>query len=103
MKYVTPGLIDIDPDDLWKGMSTIAGSWIGGGANQTAMKEIFDVSDSIFSSMVVVDIIVANIWMALDRKSTRLNSSHVAISYAVFCLKTKKSEANITYSDHCRH
>src|SRR5690625_7288069 len=64
MKYVTPGLIDIDPDDLWKGMSTIAGSWIGGGANQTAMKEIFDVSDSIFSSMVVVDIIVAKLWMA---------------------------------------
>src|SRR5690625_3247796 len=27
----------------------------------------------------------------LDRKSTRLNSSHVAISYAVFCLKKKKS------------
>src|SRR5690625_7099288 len=26
-----------------------------------------------------------------DRKSTRLNSSHVAISYAVFCLRTKKS------------
>src|SRR5437870_11236765 len=29
---------------------------------------------------------------ALDRKSTRLNSSHVAISYAVFCLKKKKKE-----------
>src|SRR5207253_3432868 len=29
----------------------------------------------------------------LDRKSTRLNSSHVAISYAVFCLKKKKTEA----------
>src|SRR5207253_5961352 len=28
--------------------------------------------------------------LALDRKSTRLNSSHVAISYAVFCLKKKK-------------
>src|SRR5690625_6680127 len=27
-----------------------------------------------------------------DRKSTRLNSSHVAISYAVFCLKKKKTE-----------
>src|SRR5690625_7111891 len=27
---------------------------------------------------------------AIDRKSTRLNSSHVAISYAVFCLKKKK-------------
>src|SRR5690625_5659230 len=29
---------------------------------------------------------------AVDRKSTRLNSSHVAISYAVFCLKKKKDE-----------
>src|SRR5690625_5504555 len=32
--------------------------------------------------------IIAAIWV-LDRKSTRLNSSHVAISYAVFCLKQK--------------
>src|SRR5690606_40857386 len=30
-------------------------------------------------------------WSALDRKSTRLNSSHVKISYAVFCLKKKKA------------
>src|SRR5207253_3443941 len=29
-----------------------------------------------------------------DRKSTRLNSSHVAISYAVFCLKKKKKNKN---------
>ena len=65
LHYVTPGLIGMDPHDLWTGMSTIAGSWIGGGANQTAMKEIFDVDDTIFSSMVVVDIIVANIWMAV--------------------------------------
>src|SRR5690625_6477362 len=33
-----------------------------------------------------------------DRKSTRLNSSHVAISYAVFCLKKKKEEMNYTDS-----
>src|SRR5579872_6840760 len=32
-------------------------------------------------------------WEAADRKSTRLNSSHVRISYAVFCLK-KKNETN---------
>src|SRR5690625_5744963 len=32
----------------------------------------------------------------LDRKSTRLNSSHVAISYAVFCLKKKKSQEKTT-------
>src|SRR5437868_15397326 len=29
-------------------------------------------------------------WLSRDRKSTRLNSSHVSISYAVFCLKKKK-------------
>src|SRR2546426_8265845 len=29
--------------------------------------------------------------IALDRKSTRLNSSHLVISYAVFCLKKKKN------------
>src|SRR5439155_25533193 len=32
----------------------------------------------------------------LDRKSTRLNSSHVAISYAVFCLKKKKNRRRCT-------
>src|SRR5436305_8735798 len=31
-----------------------------------------------------------------DRKSTRLNSSHVRISYAVFCLKKKKNDVNVT-------
>ncbi|TVQ14605.1 MAG: DUF819 family protein [Balneolaceae bacterium] len=52
------------PDAVWRGMATIAGSWIGGGANQTAMKEIFNVGDEIFSAMVTVDVIVANIWLA---------------------------------------
>src|SRR5258707_5456796 len=32
---------------------------------------------------------------SLDRKSTRLNSSHANISYAVFCLKKKKTKSNI--------
>src|SRR5690242_21052526 len=32
--------------------------------------------------------------MTLDRKSTRLNSSHMSISYAVFCLKKKKKKKN---------
>src|SRR5207249_9803238 len=34
---------------------------------------------------------------AIDRKSTRLNSSHVSISYAVFCLKKKKKQNQIHY------
>src|SRR2546430_17544049 len=37
---------------------------------------------------------------ALDRKSTRLNSSHSQISYAVFCLKKKKKNSNKTPNIH---
>ena len=58
-----PGLIELDPDALWRGLSTIAGSWIGGGANQTAMREIFGVPTGIFGQMIIVDVLVANIWL----------------------------------------
>src|ERR1022692_3565139 len=36
----------------------------------------------------------------LDRKSTRLNSSHLVISYAVFCLKKKNEERAILLASH---
>jgi len=53
------------PEAVWRGMTTIAGSWIGGGANQAAMFEMFDVGSDMFSVMVTIDIIVANLWMAV--------------------------------------
>ena len=53
------------PDAIWRGLSTIAGSWIGGGANQTAMFEIFEYNESKYGGMILVDIVVANIWMAV--------------------------------------
>jgi len=53
------------PDAVWRGMTTIAGSWIGGSANQASMKEMFEVGGDIFSAMVTVDVIVANLWMAV--------------------------------------
>lgn len=59
-----PGILPAPPAELWEGLSTIGGSWIGGGANQTAIKEIFQVPDTLFGSVVVVDIAVANLWMA---------------------------------------
>jgi len=52
-------------DEAWRGFSTIAGSWIGGGANQTAMKEVFQPSPALFSIMIAVDVFSAYIWMAL--------------------------------------
>src|SRR5690606_41853529 len=42
--------------------------------------------------IVVGGVIPPQDYKALDRKSTRLNSSHVKISYAVFCLKKKKKK-----------
>ena len=52
------------PDAVWRGLTTVAGSWIGGGANQTAMYEVFGASSQLFSAMIAVDVIVANVWMA---------------------------------------
>src|SRR3989442_10351540 len=40
----------------------------------------------------------ADVRERVDRKSTRLNSSHVRISYAVFCLKKKKKNDNLIYA-----
>src|SRR3712207_8218250 len=37
--------------------------------------------------------------LGIDRKSTRLNSSHANISYAVFCLKKKKNKTNKQYTE----
>ncbi len=53
------------PDAIWRGLSTLAGSWIGGGANQAAMLEIFQYNPQKYGAMVLVDIVVANIWMAM--------------------------------------
>ncbi len=64
-KYVAPEMLtSVEGSELWRGLSTVAGSWIGGGANQLAMKEQWEVGDSLFSIMVVVDVLVAEVWMA---------------------------------------
>lgn len=63
---VNPDLVGgAGPDAVWRGMTTIAGSWIGGGANQAAMYEIFKPSDHLYSIMITVDVLVAEVWMAL--------------------------------------
>ncbi|MDH3620248.1 MAG: DUF819 family protein [Gammaproteobacteria bacterium] len=47
----------------WRGFSTLAGSWIGGGANQTAMLEVYGYNPDRYAAMVAIDIVVANLWM----------------------------------------
>jgi uncharacterized membrane protein len=63
--YLMPGLIPLTPDELWRALSTIAGSWIGGSANQTAMKEIFKVDANLFGTIAIIDVIVAYTWMGV--------------------------------------
>ncbi len=59
-----PEIIAADNDQLWRGLSTVAGSWIGGGANQNAMAVIYEVEEApIFPTMIIVDVVVANLWM----------------------------------------
>jgi uncharacterized membrane protein len=53
------------PEAVWRGMTTVAGSWIGGGANQAAMKEVFEVGDALFSQMIAVDVLCASVWLAI--------------------------------------
>ena len=52
-------------DAVWRGLATIAGSWIGGGANQAAMLEVFQFNQEKYGGMVLIDIVMANVWMAI--------------------------------------
>jgi uncharacterized membrane protein len=75
------------PDAVWRGLSTLAGSWIGGGANQAAMLEIFKYNPEKYGGMVLVDIVVANLWLAIillgigrsDKIDKWLNADNTAI------------------------
>ena len=65
MQVIWPSAVTgFGDEEVWRGMATVAGSWIGGGANQTAMKEVFEVNEGMFSAMITVDVLVANVWMA---------------------------------------
>ena len=87
VENIAPNIIPVSSDDLWRGLSTVAGSWIGGGANQTAMKEIFEVGDNLFATMIIVDVVVANIWMGFllyganisDKVDRRLKADNSSI------------------------
>lgn len=86
----------VGPDEVWRGLATLAGSWIGGGANQTAMLEIYGYNQKLYGGMVFVDIVVANIWMALlligIGKKDRINKWLKADTSAIENLKEKVSK-----------
>ncbi|WP_452222402.1 DUF819 family protein [Lacinutrix salivirga] len=86
----------VGPDAVWRGLSTLAGSWIGGGANQTAMLEIYGYNQAEYGKMVFVDIVVANVWMAIlligIGKRDRINKWLKADTSSIEALKEKVSQ-----------
>src|SRR5688572_31670189 len=64
--------------------------------------ELVGVRILTFRDVVVGDraLRLAGFGIGVDRKSTRLNSSHSQISYAVFCLKKKKKKENELITNH---
>ena len=93
---IAPELLGANASEVWRGLATVAGSWIGGGANQAAMKEIFETPNDIFSKMIVVDVIVANVWMAIllygAGISDKIDAKFEADSSAIEDLKNKMED-----------
>lgn len=83
----------VGPDAVWRGLSTVAGTWIGGGANQVAMFEIFKPSADLFSAMVTLDVVISYTWMALllfgASKTIKINSWLKADNRSVTEIKEK--------------
>lgn len=50
--------------DTWKGMAALSGSWVGGGANMVAIREIYEVDATLFGQFAVVDVAIASLWLA---------------------------------------
>ena len=87
-------------DAIWRGLATLAGSWIGGGANQTAMLEVYGYNPAKYSAMVAVDIVVANIWMAFllygAGNTKRIDQWLKADATAISTLRDKMSDFSLS-------
>ncbi|WP_196885203.1 DUF819 domain-containing protein [Aureivirga sp. CE67] len=94
VSMVNPGLVGgADTAEVWRGLATIAGSWIGGNANQTAMLEVYGYPQNLYGAMVLIDVVVANIWMAFllmgINKSDKIDNWLKADNTAIEHLKKK--------------
>ena len=103
-KFLMPESV---PSDAWKVLSTLAGSWIGGGVNQAAMKEVFQVEETVFVTSVAVDIVVgAFFWMStllfLANKNNQINKWLRADDNLIQKLNFKSIKmSQPTFKDYC--
>lgn len=62
--WLVPDAVGATDAELWRGLAAIAGSWIGGAANQAALAVTYKTPPDLFAVMVTIDIVVGNLWMA---------------------------------------
>jgi uncharacterized membrane protein len=79
--------------ETWRGLTAVAGSWIGGGANQAAMKDVFNIPNDLFGTMVAVDVLIAYVWMAvllwMAANQRRLDAARRADTTAIDALRAQ--------------
>ena len=61
LEWVWPAAV---AGDTWRGMAALSGSWMGGGANMVAIREIYEVDATLFGQFAVVDVAFASLWLA---------------------------------------
>jgi uncharacterized membrane protein len=97
---IFPETLMYGDEEVWRGLSTISGSWIGGGANQAALLEVFGASKALFGQMIAVDVLVANIWMGLllygSQHNERINRWLKADASAITALEQKMETMELT-------
>lgn len=98
---------DYLPPDIWQGMSALAGSWIGGGANFTALAEITKATETMLGSIIIVDVLAANIltgvlmyfagkYKEIDAKMGADNSSIEELKQKVMAFQEKTAAITST-------
>ncbi|MEO2019453.1 MAG: DUF819 family protein, partial [Fuerstiella sp.] len=102
MSWIAPGVLHPEGgEEVWRGMTTVAGSWIGGGANQTAMYEMWGtpenpISSRMYGVMITIDVLVAELWMVFlllgVAKSDQLDKFFNADSSSITELKDRMHE-----------
>ncbi len=64
--YFSPDVLGGNsPGAVWRGLATLAGSWIGGGANMAAMEVLWKPPGELFSKIVFIDLLFANLWLGV--------------------------------------
>ena len=84
MEWVWPAAV---AGDTWRGMAALAGSWVGGGANMVAIREIYEVDATLFGQFAVVDVAMASLLLAtllfLANRSAQIDARSGADTSAI--------------------